>query len=106
MQEFLNTGIFTYNYKLDIKNITYLLNQIKDTRQFGPGLFIDEKDFNGIHAKTNPGQGYNNLLEERGYIKSGKIGSATVKLMNANEIFIEAQKLLKENPFLFHKISK
>jgi aminoglycoside 3-N-acetyltransferase len=46
------------------------------------------------------------LMEERGVIKSAKIGEADVKLMKANEVYEFTAREMRRDPFLLYYIEK
>ena len=46
------------------------------------------------------------LMEERGVIKSAKIGEADVKLMKANEVYEFTAREMRRDPFLLYQIEK
>jgi aminoglycoside 3-N-acetyltransferase len=46
------------------------------------------------------------LMEERGVIKSAKIGDADVKLMKANEVYEFTAREMRRDPFLLYYIEK
>src|SRR5512143_4293836 len=57
----------------------------------------------GVHTMVDP---MGALLEERGYIQSGRIGEADVKLMKANDVYRITAVEMRKNPNLLYYIDK